>query len=227
MKHQAHLFVPGDWVTDTLQVPRASAAHLNKVLRYPDGGIVTYTDGYGRVGGGRWVDSAIERGPERLKPRITDLTIAVAPPKQRDRARFVVEKAQELGVAKLIWLNTDHTVGQPPSDSKVDAWLTGALEQSQGAWRTQVSGPATLADLDDPILCDATGRDFPGDDRTATATVAVGPEGGWSESELAGRPTVSLGPTTLRVETAVVAAAALFLHRQRQGDSIALPEALA
>jgi RsmE family RNA methyltransferase len=48
------------------------------------------------------------------------------------------------------------------------------------------------------------------------ATIAIGPEGGWSSAELAASATsVSLGDQILRVETAAVAAAVLMVNQSR------------
>lgn len=173
---------------------------------------MTYTDGHGTIGEGSWEDGTIRRGPETSVERPTDLTIAVAPPKQKDRVRFIVEKAQELGVAALRWIETDHGEIRIPPPNRTQAWAVGALEQSRGAWLMEVDGPVALDTLGQVIACDASGMAPDAKSWAAVSglPVAIGPEGGWSEAELAGFGSiVTLGPTTLRVETAVVVAVSL------------------
>jgi len=215
MRHQPHVFVPTPWDRGTLSVPDRSRSHLLKVLRYQPGSPITYTDGTGTFGSGIWTGNDIDRGEEIQIGRPSQLSLAVAPPKQKERQRFVVEKSQELGVSALLWLDTDYGEGRAPSDSRVRAWTIGALEQSRGAWCMDVSGPVPVADLTDPVACDAGGGDIAAVVEAA-GTVAVGPEGGWSDAERAGfSTTVSLGPTVLRTETAAIAAASVLLHAGR------------
>jgi RsmE family RNA methyltransferase len=66
---------------------------------------------------------------------------------------------------------------------------------------------STLADLAAPVALAHPG----GEPVTlAVPTIAIGPEGGWSDDELEACPLrVDLGPTTLRAETAAVAAGVL------------------
>ena len=44
----------------------------------------------------------------------SDLIVVVAPPDHRGRARFMVEKLSEMGVAELLFLDTRHGRGRPP-----------------------------------------------------------------------------------------------------------------
>lgn len=209
MAHTPHLFLPGPWADDTIPLGEGHLHHLGTVLRLAPGSAVSYSDGEGLVGEGALGDGGVERGAETFVERPSEVTVAVAPPASRQRARFVVEKLAELGVPRLCWIDTDHSEGRAPSDEKARTWSASALEQSRGAWALDVRR-STLADLPEPVvLADRTGEaDWPGD----AAAVAVGPEGGFSASELDGRRLVSLGPTVLRVETAAIVAATL--HRR-------------
>ncbi|MEZ5176637.1 MAG: RsmE family RNA methyltransferase [Acidimicrobiia bacterium] len=212
MRHLPHLLVPGEWGHGAFELEAADLAHLTRVLRLSDGDTVSYTDGAGRVGHGRLEGRVVARGTESEVPRPRDLTVAVAPPRQRDRARFLVEKVQEIGVRRLMWLDTDHGEGKPPSDARVAAWRKAAIEQSRGAWLVEVNGPVRLADLENPLLCDPDGEPIAHFDDTGPIMLAVGPEGGWSNAERDGRSAISLGSQILRVETAAVVAAGIILH---------------
>lgn len=208
MAHVPHLYLPAPWVGESVAVPPAQRDHLVKVLRRdPDGSTVSYTDGSGVVGEGILREGAVQRGPESEVTRGRQLTLAVAPPRNRDRQRFLVEKLGELGVTRLVWLATTHGSDRPPTARKSADWAVSALEQSRGAWLMHTDGRlVTWQDLDQPVVaCDAEGGPNPGD----PATVAVGPEGGWSEDEVPENARLwGLGATTLRVETAALVAVA-------------------
>lgn len=214
MRHTPHVLVPAPWDGDECPVPPATRRHLGTVLRLASGAAVTYTDGKGTVGDGVWGGSAIVRGDERTATAVVPVaTIAVAPPRSRDRQRFVVEKLQELAVQRLVWLTTAHGQVRPPAADKATAWATSALEQSRGAhlMEIDVADLATI-DADAVALADITGdpvRSVLGGG--GSVAVAIGPEGGWSDDECARFATrVALGPTVLRTETAAVVAAAAF-----------------
>ena len=172
---------------------------------------MSYTDGQGRLGEGRWSKQRVVRGVESVVPRPSNLVMAVAPPASKDRARFLVEKLGELGIARLAWLSTSNAAGRIPSIQKQRAWASSALEQSRGAWLLETTDALTdWADLEGPlVVCVPSGiEEFGG---VRAGTVAVGPEGGFDEDEIPDSATrVSLGGTILRVETAAIVAAANF-----------------
>lgn len=210
MRHQPHLLIPAPWTSDALPVEGDVSHHLDRVLRYPQGATVSYTDGAGTMGEGKWSGSSVERGRERVVPApLPKVTIAVAPPKARDRQRFLVEKLQELGVNSLMWLRTERTEGRPPADGKAEAWSIAALEQSRGAYLMQIAN-GRIEGVTEALLADVEGHPL----RElapfgAAVTVVIGPEGGFTESESSAHAVrVSVGRTTLRTETAAVAFAA-------------------
>ncbi len=217
MRHRPHLFVERPWSDDNLALPIESQRHLKRVLRYADGGQVTYTDGAGTHGEGTWTGSSIQRGPEIEAPRpLPDVQLAVAPPKSKDRQRFIVEKAQELGVQSLVWLLTDHGQAQPPSPERAAAWARNGLEQSRGAWLMDVAADP-VGDLSAAVVLDADApRSLAEMHLESSVTLAVGPEGGFSTAELDSAQTIASIPTnTLRTDTAAIVATAIVraLHR--------------
>lgn len=206
MPHVPHLLLAGSWDAEIVPLDHEAAHHLGTVLRRKPGESVTYTDGAGTIGAGELLDGAVRRGQERKVSPPPRTVVAVAPPTARDRARFLVEKLGELGVAELRWIRTRHGEGRPPSEDKVAMWCRGALEQSRGAWLMRVSGPVSVTDLPEgTVFADAEGERIA---VTGVPCLAVGPEGGWAPDEIpAGAPTVSFGPSVLRVETAAIVAA--------------------
>lgn len=209
MRHQPHLYLPGAWSDALLEVPESARSHLTKVLRLAEGTTITYGDGSGAIGVGTWRGMAVERGDESIVEEPTPhLTIAVAPPKARDRQRIIVEKLQELRVSCLAWLRTERGQVRPPNPERAASWAIGAFEQSRGSHLIRITEVA-LTDLRDGIAASVDGAERLVDvapwDRVV---VAIGPEGGFSPSEL-GHFTIhaNLGPSILRTDTAAIAAA--------------------
>lgn len=210
MKYSPHVVVAAPWEEGELGLSIVQWRHLTKVLRMGSGDRVSYTDGLGRVGRGVLANRAVVRGDETEVPRPSELTVAAAPPANKDRQRFLVEKLAELGVARLQWLATGHGKERTASASKVFLWALAATEQSRGAWLMET--PQEVVELDEleaPILvCHPGGVSDP----APAHTVVIGPEGGLAEEELPeGASLWDLGPTILRVETAAVVAASRLL----------------
>lgn len=133
MGHVPHLYIPLPWDGDLITVDERTRHHLERVLRRSDGDGVTYTDGEGVIGVGEYRSGTVRRVRESPTPvPATAVTIAMAPPRASDRARFAVEKLAELGVTELTWLDTRHGEGRPPRAEKAAAWAVAALEQSRG-----------------------------------------------------------------------------------------------
>jgi RsmE family RNA methyltransferase len=174
---------------------------------------VTYTDGVGHVGEGLLHDGTVVRGKEGfMAPPPVAVTMAVAPPHDKDRLRFMVEKLAELEVTRLAFLEARFGVRRRPDQSKVMSWAMGALEQSQGGWLMQITpGWVDIGGLDPENLWFADrGGDRHQGSSPARVTLAIGPEGGWDEGEIpGGSARLGLGRTVLRVETAAIVAAGL------------------
>lgn len=210
MPHVPHLFIRPPWSGDRHDLGTASINHLFKSLRLDPGSTITYTDGQGRIGTGELAAAHLVRGEERSVPPPIDLEIAVAPPHERDRIRFLVEKAAEHEVRTLRWLRTRFGNTRPAQVSRANDWAISALEQSRGAWLTVVESEwVALSDLEDDrttLLADPAGSEAP--EAAPPLRVVVGPEGGWAEGEIPDDwPRLSLGRNILRTETAVSAAA--------------------
>jgi len=207
MSRIPHIAVGAPWDGPELALSTAQWRRLTKVLRLRRGDAVSYTDGLGAVGTGTVLDRSLVRGEEREAPRGRELWVAAAPPANKDRQRFLVEKVAELGVARLLWLRTERGKGRVASGPKLFAWALAALEQSRGAWLMETAPELVgWGELAAPVVvCRRGGPPAPPD----AATVVVGPEGGFADGEIP--PDASgwdLGPTVLRVETAAVAAVA-------------------
>lgn len=187
--------------------------HVFRVLRVRDGEVVTVTDGFGGWRVCRAVGGTIEMdGPVVRDERPSDrVRIAVAVPK-RDRPEWIVQKLTELGVDEITLLHADRSVVRWDAERadkhrrKLVRVMVEAVQQSRGVWMPTLVGPVDAADvLSEFAVAEPGGRALTDGDRA----VAVGPEGGWSETELSlAAERVGLGGTVLRVETAALAAAA-------------------
>lgn len=185
------------------------------MLRIGAGDAVSYTDGAGTVASGvLGPDSvAIERGDEIVLPRPGRIVhLVVAPPRSRDRQRWLVEKVSEIGVASIAWLiGSKYGQTKPPRSDRCQQWADAALEQSRGSHRTIVlDQPVQFSTLPDQVWFADVGGDPVAVVTEEEVTVVVGPEGGWADDELdSDVRRLSFGHRILRVETAAVVAAIL------------------
>ncbi len=203
-------------VVEDVAVPvltEADRHHLERVLRLQLDEVVTVTDGAGAWRRCRWAAGSVEPDGEvvLVPPPAVPVVLAVAIPKS-ERPEWLVQKATELGVDRLLFVHADRSVvrWEPARAAKHLARLRRvaleAVGQSRRVRIPEVLGPVpSTAVLGDLVVAEPGGRSLlPGDRR-----FAIGPEGGWSERELAlAADTVRLGDTVLRVETAALAAAA-------------------
>lgn len=210
------------------------ARHLARVCRVAVGECVELFDGRGGVFEAEVTnlrrDAVTLRVVAHLPPGpapACHLTLATAVPKG-DRFDWLVEKASELGVARLVPLATVRSVVDPRT-SKLDRLRRTAVESAKQSKRDRVmeiEPPAAWGEyltqtrsvplryLADPAGVGLAGWEVPS--AGSPAVLAVGPEGGFTADEVgaavdAGWRLVALGPHILRVETAAVAGSALVL----------------
>lgn len=152
-----------------------------------------------------------------------EVTVAAACPKG-ERGDWLVEKLAELGVRRVVWLQTERSVSHP-SPSKQERQLRvmeAATRQCGGYWVPAVEGPLGLREVAERYpggwVADPGGEPWPHclQALPQRRTVVVGPEGGFTSSELEtlnedGYTKVRLSPLILRVETAALLGAALLM----------------
>jgi len=172
-----------------------------------------------------------QTGPLRAPP---DLWLLFAPLK-KPRTDFLVEKAVELGAARVCPVQTQHTNADRIRTDKMTAHAVEAAEQCGATYVPAVDDLQPLARLLDNWPQDrllfwgdegfAHGQDAAAAPWAAKGTpsaILIGPEGGFSDAEklrLRALPFVrpiSLGPRILRAETAALAA--LVLWQAQMGD---------
>jgi 16S rRNA (uracil1498-N3)-methyltransferase len=222
-----------------LELPRDTAQHLVKVLRLQleDEFVVFCGDGRewsARIAAvrGQRVTAAI--GPARHIDRESPLTITLFQSIARgERMDYVVQKATELGVARIVPLLSERSVVRLAGEqslSKAQHWQAVAASACEQCGRNQVPKVEVpralrqvLGDLElegARLLLDAEGS--PADAArlavTTAVAIAVGPEGGFTSEEREAFAAcrfvpVRLGPRILRTETAALAALAWLQSR--------------
>ncbi|MBX9652287.1 16S rRNA (uracil(1498)-N(3))-methyltransferase [bacterium] len=147
-------------------------------------------------------------------------TIAAAIPKG-DRALTMIEKCTELGVTRFIPLQTERSVTLP-REGKRDRFERAVIEACKQCGRDEImtiDSPCAWKDvaqseMGSRWMFDVSGELITCDSFNWPRTVAIGPEGGWTEIEVSlakeqGWRVARLPGAVLRVETAAIAAASL------------------
>ncbi|MBB3859156.1 16S rRNA (uracil1498-N3)-methyltransferase [Novosphingobium hassiacum] len=219
-----------------LSIEGQQAHYLGKVMRVGVGDAVIVCDD----ATGEWVARVAEAGKRevvvaverQLRPReeVPDFWLCAALLK-KPNFDLVLEKATELGVARVVPVVTRRCVADKLNPERARTIVTEAAEQCA---RT------ALPALGDPVKLDQLLRDWP-EGRTlffadenggmqagaafalhgiAPAALLIGPEGGFDEAERASiraHPAaiaIGLGPRILRGETAAIAGTALWMGMQ-------------
>jgi 16S rRNA (uracil1498-N3)-methyltransferase len=198
----------------------ATIHHLCRVLRLREGEAITVTDGAGSWRGGAFVRDHLEPdGEANVEPKPEPLlTLATALPKG-ERAEWLVQKSTEIGIDRIVLVDAERSVVRWDGDraarnlDRLRRIAAEAAMQSRRVWLPVIDGVRPVGDvLDGMAAAEPGGRAL----RPSDVAIAVGPEGGWSDGELACvGDRISLGPHVLRVETAAVVAATLMVANWR------------
>lgn len=212
-------------ITSTLLLDKEEASHCVRVLRKKAGDTVYVTDGRGM----RYKCLIIEANPHRVRleikgeeliPKAWDIsvTIAVAPTKNADRMAWLVEKATEIGVDRIIFLRCRHSERKGINIDRLRRVAVSAMNQSLKTILPVLEEGFSL----EAILglkgqryfgyCDAETerkefvKEYSG---MNDIVIAIGPEGDFSSEEVeamvkAGYMPVTFGQERLRTETAAL-----------------------
>ena len=230
------------WIADEVSGGRAAltgahADHLIRVLRARVGQEFDVSAGAAlyraRVVGIAEQRVEFELEEELTAPSSTQITLVLAVIKF-DRMEWAIEKCTELGVFRFIPLLAARTDTHLASASlkRVERWRRIAREASEQSRRIsvpEIDNPLKLNEVvelsQDGIWLSESDKANPLRNVLRTESkenelfLAVGPEGGWTESEQklfrdSGWTSASLGATILRAETAAIAAAAIAAQLQ-------------
>lgn len=218
----------------------ADAAQHARARRVRAGDAVRVLDGAGATGIGvvasvatQGVEIRVDTVTRTDRPPALEVLIPVA---DKDRMLLAAEKCVELQITawRPVRFARSSSVGNrgegPRFREKIAARMRSALEQSGGAWlpvlHADEDADSAMTDvaIESRFVLDAGGQPLHAQTIIGAVAVAVGPEGGLEPSELQrfqshGWVPAALATTTLRFETAAIAAAAVvraaqFSHRR-------------
>ena len=241
------VFVDGELTTGSVvELARDTAAHLAKVLRARSGDEIVLFNGDGReyagaiesVRGSR-ISAAIGSARSVDRESFFPITLVQCVPRG-DRMDFIVQKATELGVARIVPVLSKRSVvrlDETQASSKQTHWQAVAVSACEQCGRNRLpriepprpllSYLGELGAAADPaqilrLILEPDQPQQPANGaRAAGAEIAIGPEGGFAPEELEAFALcsfipVGLGPRILRTETAAIAA--LVVLQTRYGD---------
>ena len=214
----------------SVELDGAQANYLGNVLRLKEDAELLVFDGQSGEWLARITDAAKRRMTLRIETKtreaeaIPDVWLAFAPVK-RQGTDWLVEKATELGAAKLIPVITQRTIAERVKLERLEAIAIEAAEQCGRTCLPDIEEPRTLERLLEYrdasrtlYFADESGGEWAPDAFTAgSSLILIGPEGGFTEEERAAARAapnsvaVSLGPRILRAETAALAALAAYM----------------
>lgn len=222
-----HLFYAPD-IELTNELPAEEAAHALRVLRLKAGDELMLTDGKGH-----FYRAEIAVADQKhcllyiletsLQPALWKghLHLALAPTKNMDRMEWLAEKATEIGFDELTFLNCRYSERRVIKLERIEKIVVSAVKQSLKARMPRLN---ELTDFAKFVRQPFPGQKFiahcyPGDKSLLKnslqpdqdALVLIGPEGDFSEEEVAlaienGFQPISLGASRLRTETAALVA---------------------
>lgn len=214
----------------SVTLSRDQAHYLFGVMRLGVGDTLAVFDGVsgeyaatvavaGKRGGTLFLESLLRS--VQMPP---DLWLMFAPIK-KERTDFIVEKATEMGVQRILPIATHFTNASRIKRDRLQAHAVEAAEQCSGTFVPEVSDLTPLSQMLagwDParriMFCDEAlvGQESDLPKSPGPWAVLIGPEGGFSEAERSQLRSasfahaVALGPRILRADTAAVAALALW-----------------
>jgi 16S rRNA (uracil1498-N3)-methyltransferase len=212
---------------ETVALPREEAAHV-RARRLVPGDAVLLLDGTGRLA----VADLLRPTRGETLVRVSEIFAAtpagpaislVVSALRAEKLAWLVEKATELGAARVLVLESGRTQGfraSPKVLPRLEKVARAAAKQSERADWPSIAGPVAFdAALDGEksphrFFLDLSGERFPREIPALPCALLVGPEGGWTDSERArardrGWKRVTLPAGKLRAETAAVAALVL------------------
>lgn len=201
--------------------------HCVKVLRKKEGDRIDITDGKGNI----YIAELIDLNPNKCQYKVLSaksikkasfsIHIALAPTKNSDRIEWFIEKAVEIGVSKITFLQSAYSERNRVNLERAHKKSISAMKQSVRAYLPELNSVVKLNDLISTAFngqkfiahLDPESPKYLKDLAIANGSylILIGPEGGFSHKEISitnkyGFQTVKLGNHRLRTETAGVVA---------------------
>jgi 16S rRNA (uracil1498-N3)-methyltransferase len=214
----------------SVELDSGQANYLGNVMRLKIGDEALLFDG----ASGEWLARVAEAGKKRMtlsierrtgeQEAVPDCWLAFAPVK-RSPTDWLVEKATELGIARLLPVTTRRTIVERVKLERLEAIAIEAAEQCNRTTVPDIAEPIALDNFlkgRDPgrtlyFADEGGGEAAAGAFKPGPAVLLTGPEGGFTGKEreaIRAAPNVvavSLGPRILRAETAALAAVTTYM----------------
>lgn len=239
MKEVRYFFVPK--AGERNELPEDEAVHAMRVLRLKSGDEMFLIDGEGcfyraeiTVAASKRCLYAIKEVMPQQKTWRGHIHVAMAPTKVIDRVEWFAEKATEIGVDELSFLDCRFSERKTMRADRIDKIVVSAVKQSRKAWKPVVN---PMISFNDFIKQPRNGRKFlahcydeferkdffdilKDTGRDENITVLIGPEGDFSTDEVQlagdnGYEWITLGESRLRTETAALSAAMMLQLTKR------------
>ena len=230
MKEVRFFYVPD--AANCTELPEEEATHALRVLRLKAGDEMMLMDGKGNYYRAEVTLAHTHHCCYAIKDVLPQerqwkgsVHLAIAPTKMMDRIEWMVEKAVEIGVDELSFLDCQFSERRIVKLPRIDKIVISAVKQSRKAWMPQVNEIKSFDDFINTISSehkyiahcyDEIPRTYLFDELrlssdTCDAVVMIGPEGDFSIDEVRramdkGFKSVHLGTSRLRTETAGLSA---------------------
>ena len=220
-----HYFYSPDISQPFVTLSNEESEHCVRVMRHREGDAVRVTDGRGHLAEAVVAEAHPKKCLLEIRQQITDnllthngLHLAIAPTKNADRMEWLLEKAIEIGICSLTFLQCDHSERTHLNLERLQRLAIAALKQSQTTWLPELrmmkfsefiqQNAETQADKFIAWCDENNQQQLVNAPRNHSEMILlIGPEGDFSSEEIvaareAGYVEVKLGDRRLRTETA-------------------------
>ena len=234
MKEQRYFYVPN--ASEVNELPDKEAQHATRVLRLRENDEIFLLDGRGDIFRAEITDITNKRCQYSIIDKThqdkywqRDIHIAIAPTKMMERMEWMVEKATEIGVDEITFLNCRFSERKTIKRERLEKIVISAVKQSRKAYVPKINEMLSFGDFIKghnhgaryiAHCYDETERKYLFDElksnKEEDITVLIGPEGDFSVDEVklavdSGFIPITLGSSRLRTETAAISAL-MMLH---------------
>ena len=222
------LFFCKDTNPSSFDLPEAEAHHAIQVLRYQIGDNILITNGSGVFLKCKIISATKKKctvqvlSEEKIEKSKSKIILAIAPTKSRERMEWCLEKATEIGVNEIQFIQTKYSEKWNVANDRFEKVLIAALKQSGQAWLPKLSSIISFekfilnADKNSQnLICHNLDNSSPQIlnlvTKQTSTIIAIGSEGGFSDDEIKfavanNFKCVLLGNNRLRTETAAITA---------------------
>ena len=230
MKESRYFYVPD--AAQQTELPSEEAMHALRVLRLKSGDEMFLMDGEGNYYRAQVTIAATHRCFYEIMEKLPQerqwqgrVQLAIAPTKMMDRIEWMVEKATEIGVDEVSFLNCQFSERRLVKTTRLEKIAVSAMKQSHKAFKPEINemvafksfinapreGRRYIAHCYEEVPRSYLFEELQKTSGQEDATVMIGPEGDFSIEEVkmaveAGWISVHLGESRLRTETAGLSA---------------------